>query len=428
MVCLLGACSSSNEPQAGSATGGSASEGGTASGRIGDGSTAGSVSPTPGTAGLPATGGGASGGTSSGSGAIDAGGRSTGGATGSVSGGSGGSSQLEKAFVYLGGGQNGAGVIALYSLDYGSGELTLIKSENVGKNCSYLTLDVANHALFTTDDSDRRVRSLSINPTTWELAVGSERPSSGAPVHVAVTSDGKFVLTAQWIQGTIEAFRAGDGMLGTSLGSESACGQAHQIALAPEQDYVFVPCQTAGKINRYKFDKTTGALTAPTSTPTASDAGPRHLTFAPKGQFAYLVNEFDSTVYAYSYAAGVLTELQRVTALPSGFTGSSAGAEIAVVPSGKYVYASNRPKGQDGTIAQFLVGPDGKLIANGHQATGGQTPRSFAVDPTGRFLIVGNVDSNSVATLAIDDATGKLGTAMAISVGFSPWTVGIVVP
>lgn len=105
------------------------------------------------------------------------------------------------------------------------------------------------------------------------------------------------------------------------------------------------------------------------------------------------------TVYTHSYAAGALTELQRISALPEADTTPSPSAEIGVAPSGKYVYASNRPKGQDGTIAQFRLGLNGKLTANGHQSTRGQTPRSFAIDPTGRFLIAGNVDSSSVAVL-----------------------------
>jgi 6-phosphogluconolactonase len=208
--------------------------------------------------------------------------------------------------------------------------------------------------------------------------------------------------------------------VGVSIGIDSR--------LAPQQDFVFVPCKANDKINRYKFDKATGALTEPTPTATAAGAGPRHMAFAPNGQFAYLVNELASTVYAYSYAAGVLTELQRITALPDGFTGSSAGAEIAVSPSGKDVYSSNRPNGQDGTLAQFRVGTDGKLTANGSQSTGGRTPRSFAIDPTGRFVIAGNVDSNSVAVLAVDATTGKLGTAKVMDVGLSPWFVGIVAP
>jgi 6-phosphogluconolactonase len=328
----------------------------------------------------------------------------------------------------LGGGQNGKGAVSLYSLDYATGALTLVKRVDIGQNGSFLALDAANHALYVADDTGRRVRRMTVDGTSWIPAVGNDQASSGEPVHVAVSADGKFVITAQYNQGTVEAFPVNAGMLGASSGGQTACGQAHEVVFAPQQDFVFVPCKADSKINRYKFDKATGALTDPMPTSTAQGAGPRHMAFAPSGRFAYLVNELASTVYAYSYSAGALTELQRITSLPDGFSGTSAGAEIVVSPSGKDVYASNRPQGQEGSIAQFRVGDDGKLTANGHQSTGGKTPRSFAIDPTGRFVIAGNVDSNSVSVLAVDAATGKLGAPKTMSVDISPWFVGIFVP
>ena len=395
-----------------SVTGGSPAAGGQTTGGTG-GNTAGSSGTAQGgsgAAGAPAGGGGGASGGGSGGGAGGAGGLP------------------DKAYVYLGGAQSGMGAVALYSLTYATGDLTLVKSVTAGQNGSFLAVDAPGHALYVADDNGKRVRRLSLDPTTWVPATGNDQASSGEPVHISVTADGKFVLTAQYNQGTIEAFSVTGGMLGASLGSQAACGQSHEVVLAPQQDYVFVPCKADDKINRYKFDKATGALSAPTPTATAAGAGPRHLAFAPNGQFAYLVTELSSSVYAYSYAAGALTELQRISALPDGFSGTSAGAEIVVSPSGKDVYSSNRPNGQDGTLAQFRVGADGKLTANGVQSTGGRTPRSFAIDPTGRFVIAGNVDSSSVAVLAVAAATGKLGTAKVVNVALSPWFVGIVTP
>jgi 6-phosphogluconolactonase len=39
---------------------------------------------------------------------------------------------------------------------------------------------------------------------------------------------------------------------------------------------------------------------------------------------------------------------------------------------------------------------------------GGETPRSFTIDPTGRFLIVMMQRSNSIVPLRIDPHSGKL--------------------
>lgn len=424
------AASAGSGGQAGASPAGTSGSGGANSsggGGASAGASSGAGGPAQGgaSAGAPA-GGTSSGGSSAGSSNGGTGGGTAGGSSGGGGAGGGGAAP-DKAYVYLGGSQSGTGAVALYALNYASGDLSLVKRVDVGKNGSFLAIDSQNHALYVADDTGRSVRRMSLD-AMGVPAAGNDQPSSGEPVHIAVSANGKFVLTAQYNQGTIEAFAVSGTMLGASLGSQMACGQSHEVVLAPAQDFVFVPCKADSKINRYQFDKSTGALTAPMPIATASGSGPRHLAFAPSGQFAYLINELASTVYAYSYASGTLTELQRLSSLPDGFSGSSAGAEIAVSPSGKDVYASNRPNGQNGTIAQFRVGTDGKLTANGTQSTGGQTPRSFAIDPTGRFLIAGNVDSSSVAVFAVDAATGKLGTAKVVNVGISPWFVGIVVP
>jgi len=49
-----------------------------------------------------------------------------------------------------------------------------------------------------------------------------------------------------------------------------------------------------------------------------------------------------------------------------------------------------------------------KLTAAGHQSTRGKKPRSFAIDPTGTYLLAANQDSDSIAVFRIDAASGAL--------------------
>ena len=50
----------------------------------------------------------------------------------------------------------------------------------------------------------------------------------------------------------------------------------------------------------------------------------------------------------------------------------------------------------------------GLLTLVGHQPTLGRTPRSFAIDPSGRFLLAANQNSDSVVVFRIDPQTGTL--------------------
>ena len=135
-------------------------------------------------------------------------------------------------------------------------------------------------------------------------------------------------------------------------------------------------------------------------------AGPRHLTFHPNGKFLYVINEMQSSVTAFSYDAGALRNLGTVSTLPKEFKGNNDAAEIAVHPTGRFLYGSNRG---DDSIAVFSIDPTaGTLTPVEYASTRGKTPRNFSIDPTGSHLIAANQDSNSVVVFRIDAKTGRL--------------------
>jgi 6-phosphogluconolactonase len=160
----------------------------------------------------------------------------------------------------------------------------------------------------------------------------------------------------------------------------------------------------------YRLDAKQGKLTpaTPPSVSTKPGAGPRHLTFHPNGQYAYLINELNSTITALAYDQrnGILTTIGSVSTLPADFSGTSYCADIHVSPNGKFVYGSNR--GHD-SIAVFAVDMrSGKLNPVQHISTGGKWPRNFALDPSGRLLLVANQNTDNIVSFRIDSRTGKL--------------------
>jgi 6-phosphogluconolactonase len=185
---------------------------------------------------------------------------------------------------------------------------------------------------------------------------------------------------------------------------------AHSVNLDAANHFAFVCDLGVDKIFVYRFDPKAGKL-SPNQPPTvkvAAGAGPRHFAFDPTGRFAYAIDELDSTITAFWYDAdnGTLSRIQVVSTLPKDFHGVNTASEVAVHPSGKYVYGANR--GHD-SIAIFTVdAASGKLTPDGHESTQGKTPRNFAIDPTGSFLLAANQDSNSVVVFRIDAATGRL--------------------
>jgi 6-phosphogluconolactonase len=78
-----------------------------------------------------------------------------------------------------------------------------------------------------------------------------------------------------------------------------------------------------------------------------------------------------------------------------------------VHPSGKFVYVSNRDPYN--SIAIFSIDPKTReLTAVGHQGMGVKTPRNFAIEPAGQFMLVANQSGGNVIVFRINQATGEL--------------------
>jgi 6-phosphogluconolactonase len=140
----------------------------------------------------------------------------------------------------------------------------------------------------------------------------------------------------------------------------------------------------------------------------APGSGPRHLAFHPGGGVAYLIHELDSTIAVLGYAAGEgrFRIEQVVSTLPAGYGRErNTAAEVAVHPSGRFVYGSNR--GHD-SIVVFAVGEGGRLTPAGYVPSGGRGPRHFAVDPGGRYLVAANQHTDTLAGFRIDPEQGTL--------------------
>jgi 6-phosphogluconolactonase len=267
------------------------------------------------------------------------------------------------------------------------------------------------------------VSALAIQAGTGKLTLLNQQPSQGpGPCHVSVDRSGRFVLVANYSGGSIACLPIQSyGRLGAATSTVQHHGSganrqrqegphAHQILTDPEGNFIFVPDLGLDKIMIYRLDRAQGELLPndPPSAATAPGAGPRHLAFLPDSRFAYAIDEIDSTVTVFRYLAtrGSLQLVQSVSTLPPGFQGRNSPAEVAVHPSGKFLYGSNR--GHD-SIAIFAIdAASGTLRPIGHEPTQGKSPRNFSIDPGGKYLLAANQDTDNVVVFRIDPATGLL--------------------
>ena len=318
--------------------------------------------------------------------------------------------------------------IYIYRLNLASGELTFERQAVGVLNPSYLALHPQGEFLYAVNEVQSfageeggGVSAFSIDSDSGEVELLNAQPSRGKdPCYISIERTGRFALVANYSSGTAAMLPIQpDGKLGpatdviqhfgSSLHPERQT-EAHTHCILPDPTNRFAIVVDLGldKLLVYEMDLDRGKLHKHSEVSVRPGAGPRHLTFHPNGQFAYLVNELNATLSGYRYDAesGAFEELQTVPALPDGFTGENLCAEVRVSPDGKHLYASNR--GHDSLVCYSIDQSTGLLSYQHHTPTGGREPRNFAIDPSGAFLLAANQKSHNLVTFRINPASGAL--------------------
>lgn len=318
--------------------------------------------------------------------------------------------------------------IYLYRLNLSSGELKHVGTTK-SVNPSFLTLAPSRRYLYAVNEvgnfeneKSGAVSSFAVNQRTGELRLLNQQPSLGAdPCYVDVDAGGKFVLVANYNGGNVTVFPVQrNGSLGEATDMKQARGSsvnpdrqqsphAHCIMLDQANRFAYSCDLGTDKVMIFRFDARNGRLqpAEPPWVQVKPGAGPRHLAFHPSGKLAFVLNELHSTVTTFTRdpEKGSLKELQTLTTLPKDFTGTNSSADIHVSPDGRFLYCSNR--GHD-SIAIFAIDPRDGLSPIDHESTRGMTPRNFAIDPTGAFLLVANQRSDNIVAFRRNQKTGRL--------------------
>jgi 6-phosphogluconolactonase len=333
--------------------------------------------------------------------------------------------------VYLGtGGGSSSKGIYVASFNPQTGEVGEPRLAAEVKNPTFLALHPNRRFLYAVgeiwegpESKDGPVSSFEIRPDGL-LKPLNQRASGGAgPCFIGLDPSSRVALAACYGGGSVASFPVlADGRLGERASLHKHSGSsvnerrqkgphAHSIYASPDGRFAFAPDLGIDKVMIYRLDASTGVLTPhePAFAEIPPGGGPRHLSFHPNGRFAYVNNELLCSVTAFAFDAdkGALTPLTTVSTLPEGVErlDSYSTSEILVHEDGAYLYCANR--GHD-TIAVFALGADGhpRLLQN--HPCGGNIPRNFNIDPSGRWLLVANQNSDQVSVLKLDPESGRL--------------------
>ncbi|WP_342540289.1 lactonase family protein [Heyndrickxia sp. FSL K6-6286] len=310
--------------------------------------------------------------------------------------------------------------IYTFSLDTEEARIQGVKLAASLDNPTYVTVSQDKQYLYSVvkEGEQGGAASFSIKNSGELEELNRELSPGASPCHISVDSKNKTVVTANYHRGIVEAYlTTSNGSLEpvSSIIQHEGSGpdkerqekpHVHYAGFTPDEKYVAVVDLGIDQLITYEV--VNGQLKLANKLSLKPGCGPRHLTFHPNGDYAYLMTEMSSEVVALQYnnMDGSFQIIQYISTLPSDFTENSQGSAIHISSDGHFVYAANR--GHD-SIAVYGVNQEtGELTFIEHTLTEGNWPRDFVLDPTENYLIASNQNSSNLVLFKRDSVSGKL--------------------
>jgi 6-phosphogluconolactonase len=342
--------------------------------------------------------------------------------------------EAKPTFIYVGsytrnppgGGNDNPVGLSVFRFNPANGALTLVQ-EVPSPNPSFVALDPTRRFLYVVNEIDNfegqrtgSAEAYAIDPATGEITLLNRQSVKGPiPAHLAVDPTGHYLIVANYVGGNFVVLPIeSDGRLGPVVdevidkghgpnAQRQASPHPHGITFDPAGR--FLATADLGTDEIQVFQLANGRLVPISKASTAPGAGPRHIVFHPDGRVVFVINELNATVTSFAYdpdKGRIGRELQTISTEPPGYSGPKSTAEIAIHPSGKFLYASNR--GHNSIVGYRVDPATGRLDVIGYATEGVVFPRSFAIDPSGRWLYVANQKADTIVQFEIELSTGEL--------------------
>jgi 6-phosphogluconolactonase len=319
--------------------------------------------------------------------------------------------------------------IVVLNLDRGSGHLEPAQRVTVPAGITPLALDPQGRFLYAGLRAERpAVLAFAIDPRDGRLRRLGDAPLPDPPMYLATSGDGAFLLSASYAAAAfaINAVRSDGSVEAQPVQRTATPPHAHAILCDRANRFLFVTALGGDAILQYAFDAATGHA-RPHALPFVAappGSGPRHLAFHPSADVLYVNGELDGSIcsYAFDAASGNLRALFCAPMLPESSPAEPWAAELAIEPTGRFLYASER---RTSTLSTFDLGGEPGALRRANVNETEEQPRSFAIDPRGEFLILAGEKSNFAAVYAIEPSSGSLEACGRHAVGTKPTWVTV---
>ncbi|OCQ51812.1 6-phosphogluconolactonase [Photorhabdus australis subsp. thailandensis] len=322
----------------------------------------------------------------------------------------------------------------VYTASPNSRQIHVWNLNNAGELSLIQVVDVPGEVQPMVVSPDRKHLYVGVRPqfsiVTYQIGANGElvqqgiSPIPGSPTYISTDKQGRFLFSASYSYNNLSVNPIDDqGIVGAPVQVIEGLQAPHSANIDWDNKQLLVPCLKEDHTRIFEMtaegflvEKRAEEVT------TVTGAGPRHMAFHPNQQVVYGINELDATVDVYRKWEKYRI-VQTIDSLPKDFTGVRWSADIHITPDGRHLYTSERTSS---LISHFIISPDGfNLTLAGHYKTETQ-PRGFAIDHSGKYLIVSGQKSDHISVSSIDKYTGKLTELNRYPVGKGPMWVTVL--
>ncbi len=321
------------------------------------------------------------------------------------------------------------GNIGAYRFDTESGTLELEARYVAGENVAPLALSRDGGTLYAATRGDcPSIITYALDTLSGVLKRRNVAHIESKLVYLCADASGRYLLGASYHEDHASLYDAASVAEGNARALQMVDGIEHAHAAIFTQDGRFAYVSSLGADSIFCFAVCDGRLELIDVATIEENFGPRHLRLSSNEDMLYVVSEFRATVAAFardtesgrlegpslSGQPQALAHLKQGRVRPGFVPGTPSnvddlasriwGADIQITPDGRFVYVSERTSS---LLIAYRVQNDGTLAYAGATPTESE-PRGFAIDPSGRFLVVCGGKSAHVCAYAIAAETGEL--------------------
>lgn len=234
--------------------------------------------------------------------------------------------------------------IHVWNLNH-EGALTLTQVVDVPGQVQPMVVSPDKRYLYVGVRPEFRVLAYRIAPDDGALTFAAESALPGSPTHISTDHQGQFVFVGSYNAGNVSVTRLEDGLPVGVVDVVEGLDGCHSANISPDNRTLWVPALKQDRICLFTVSDD-GHLVAqdPAEVTTVEGAGPRHMVFHPNEQYAYCVNELNSSVDVWELKDphGNIECVQTLDMMPENFSDTRWAADIHITPDGRHLYACDR--------------------------------------------------------------------------------------